>query len=486
MYVQVAKKTRRSNDENAPCFTPAPPPPTTSPSTSQPTVDTVSRLTRSSSRRASLRSAATGPTKPASCSTALKQECFDTAEVLAALAVPTGGGLADVTNSAWLLAEKGIPTSEGAVHTPRTASPCSGGSSVTEAMATGVTSECDGPRTPGGDGGGGSGFLLDSVGGEAPLSPIIVTPPMRRPAERAAEPPSSPLTAREAAVDTTLEAPLATRASTEHPCRPPGASEPLHKHSAPDSKLLEAPQQTSTEPSPTAAFGETTATADLPDAAEGKTGGVSSCTAEKEEGQGVELMTEEATVNVDIFKEQHLRPVPMETNDFIVTGGGSSLKPSTVANTQCDPLQQAQPHTSSTHSTSQLNVDTDTWQPKAGKTSTQSSGGASLGKTSTQSSGGASLGKTSTQSGGGASLPPNEQVQTVPTEKSKDDDFRSLSEVTSVDGSLVPQSKEGEGTWLEKVQAIPHPAAVGGALGVGPRAVGKASSIAGRGKGKQK
>ena len=160
----------------------------------------------------------------------------------------------------------------------------------------------------------------------------------------------------------------------------------------------------------------------------------------------------------------------METNDAVVPDGGISPEPSTGANTQCGPPQPAQPPTSSTHFTSQLDVSTDTQQPGAGRPSALSGGG------------GGSL--SSAQSGdGGGSLPFAEQVQTVPTEMSKDDDFQSLSEVTSVDGPLVPQSKEE--SRLEKVHAVPRPAAVGGALGAGPRAVATVGSITGRGKGKQ-
>ena len=451
--MQVSKKARHSNDENAPCVTPTPPPPSTSPFNSRPTVVSDGRVTRSSSRRASLRSAASGPTKPASCNTAVKQEWLDTAEVLAALAVPTERGLSDITNSvtAQLPLEKGTHMSEGGLCKPLTASPCNGGETPQSTL-----------RPPGKDGGGGgegsSGLLVDAMGTEPPLSPIVVTPPLRRLrlADSVAEPPNSPLASREGEEDTTPEAPLALQASSEP------HSVPLSTTAAQDSKNTEVQQLATTELFSTPALGETSSTAGPPSTEDGQTRGVSRSTAPGEGREREGLMSEETSVNVEDFKEQHLNPIPMETNDSVVSDGGISLQPS--AGTQCEPPQQALPPTSSTHSISKLDVDTNSrnqQQPEASRPSTLVSGGPS---------------------------PPlgPEQVQTVPTDQGKDNDFQSLAGVTSVDAPEVPQSKEGEGIRPEKVPAMPHPAAVGGPLGAGPRAVGKVGSIAGRGKGKQK
>ena len=455
--MQVAKKTRHSNDENTPSATPTHPPPTTTPAISWSTVDTGGRLTRSSSRRASRHStsAASGPTKP---HTAVKQECFDTstAGVLAALAVPTERGLADITNSVTAVGvETTTPTSDGGLGTSLTASPSNGSSSVTG--VTGVSSKSSTLRTPDrGGGGGGNALLLDPVGIEPPLSPVIVTPPMRRLTERVSEPANSPLVAREEAGDTTPEAPLDMCAPTEHCSMSFGVTAPPEDHcTGPDPKHTETrqpPQQTTAKLCPTSALGEAPATASPPAAAEGQPEGVSSSTSLAEAKEREELMSEEATINVEAFKEQHLSPVPMETNDSGVSGAGFSLEPPTGANAQCEALQQGQPHTSPTKPTPQLSITTGSQQPEASRHSTQAP----------------------------------EQVQTAPTDKDKDDDFQSLSDITAVDDPVVPQSKKGEGTRPEKVPAMPHPPAVGGPSGAGPRAIGKVNSIVGRGKGKQK
>ena len=458
--MQVSKKARHSNDENAPCVTPIPPPPSTIPFISQPTVVSDGRATRSSSRRASLRSAASETTKPASCNTAVKQEWLDTAEVLAALAVPTEGGLSDITNSvtAQLPLEKGTHMSEGGLRRPLTASPCTGahGSSVPVASGETPQSRLRPPERDRGGGEGGSGLLVDSMETEPPLSPIVVTPPLRRLADRVAEPPNSPLASREGEEDTSPEAPLVL-----HACNEPH-SVPLGTTAVQDPNNTEVQRLATTELYSMPALGETPSTAGPPSAEEEQTRGVSHSTAAGEGREREGLMSEETSVNVEAFKEQHLSPIPMETNNSVVSDAGIPLQPS--ASAQCEPPQQALPPTSSTHSTSELNFDTNSCnqqEPEASRPSTPGSGGPSL------------------------PLRP-EQVQTVPTDQGKDNDFQSLSEVTSVDAPEVPQSKEGEGTRLEKVPAMSRPAAVGGPLGAGPHAVGKVSSIAGRGKGKQK
>lgn len=387
----------------------------------------------------------------------MKQECFDTAEVLAALAVPTKGGLSDITNSvaAQLPLEKGTHMSEGGLCGPLTASPSKGGSSATVASGETPQSRLRPPERDGG-GEGSSGLLVDSMETEPPLSPIIVTPPLRRLADRVAEPPNSPLASRAGGNDTTPEEPLALHACSEpHPV-------PLGTTAAQDPKSTEVQQLAATELYSTPALGGIPSTAALPSAEVGQTRGVSHSTAAGEGREGEGLMSEETSVNVEAFKEQHLSPIPMETNDSVVSDGGISLQPS--ASTQCEPPQQALPPTSSTHSTFELNEDTNSCyqqQPEASRPSPLVSGGPSL------------------------PLGP-EQVQTEPTDQDKDNDFQSLSEVTSVDAPEVSKSKEGKGTRPQKVPAMPRPAVVGGPLGEGPRAVGKVSSIAGRGKGKQK
>ena len=388
----------------------------------------------------------------------MKQECFDTSDVLSNLTVPTGGGLADITNSVSTqpMASEGAPRGEGASYKPLAASPCGVGSNVM--TVGGVTPKSSVCRSP--DRGGRSGLLEGSMEREVPLSPIVVTPPMRRPTIKAATPPDEPQTAEVETAYTTPEAPLDLYPPTEHQTKPlTDESSPAMTHCTSqdlhhmDTSFQQPPGQAGPEVCP--ALGDTvTGSGQANGGVRG--GGVSSSNAS---GEG--LMTEEATIDIDAFKEQHLRPVPMETTDQVVSVKGAPHDPTPVDNTPCGQSQVTQPHTAATESTSQLTSGAQL--PVASRDTTQD-------------------GEESLQP-----LASKEQAQTAPANNDNDND--TLSTVTDGgDGPpVVTQDKKGrKGRKGGQEQVKEKEDGVRAPLGAGPWAVGRVSSLAGRGKGKQK